>query len=104
MDVDGIVITPRRADLSMMMHVHQPIQRRPVQNPVERRVPEIINEEEGVPYRATYILDDMGIIQHVSVNGLDTGRNHKEIARTLAALKEDGLTGCDWQPGDQYVA
>ena len=26
---------------------------------------EIINEEEGVPYRATYILDDMGIIQHV---------------------------------------
>ena len=64
----------------------------------------IVNEEEGVPYRATFILDDMGYIQHVSVNGLDTGRNHEEIARTLAALKEDGLTGCGWQPGDQYVA
>ena len=64
----------------------------------------IVNDEAGVPYRATYILDDMGYIQHVSVNGLDTGRNHEEIARTLAALKEDGLTGCGWQPGDQYVA
>ena len=64
----------------------------------------IVNEEEGVPYRATYILDDMGYIQHVSVNGLDTGRNHEEIARTLAALKEDGLTGCGWQPGEDFVA
>tara|TARA_Y100000994_G_scaffold112412_1_gene92600 strand:- start:881 stop:1387 length:507 start_codon:yes stop_codon:yes gene_type:complete len=64
----------------------------------------IVNEEEGVPYRATFILDDMGYIQHVSVNGLDTGRNHEEIARTLAALKEDGLTGCGWQPGEDFVA
>ena len=64
----------------------------------------IVNEEEGVPYRETYILDDMGYIQHVSVNGLDTGRNHEEIARTLAALKEDGLTGCGWQPGEDFVA
>ena len=64
----------------------------------------IVNEEEGVPYRATYILDDIGYIQHVSVNGLDTGRNHEEIARTLAALKEDGLTGCGWQPGEDFVA
>ena len=64
----------------------------------------IVDEANGVAYRATYILDDMGTIQHVSVNGLDTGRNHEEIARTLAALKEDGLTGCGWQPGDEYVA
>ena len=64
----------------------------------------IVDEDNGVAYRATYILDDMGIIQHVSVNGLDTGRNHEEIARTLAALQEDGLTGCNWQPGDEYVA
>ena len=46
----------------------------------------------------------MGTIQHVSVNGLDTGRNHEEIARTLASLQEEGLTGCNWQPGDDYVA
>ena len=29
----------------------------------------------GVCYRATYIVDPDGIIQHVSVNALDTGRN-----------------------------
>jgi len=64
----------------------------------------IVDEAEGVALRATYILDDMGVIQHVSVNALDTGRNHEEIARTLASLQEDGLTGCNWQPGDNYAA
>lgn len=65
---------------------------------------EIVNRDEGVCYRATYILDEDGTIQHVSVNALDTGRNAEEILRTLQALKAGGLTGCDWQPGDDFVA
>ena len=65
---------------------------------------EIVNRDEGVCYRATYILDDDAIIQHISVNALDTGRNAEEILRTLQALKAGGLTGCDWQPGDDFVA
>lgn len=64
----------------------------------------IVNEEEGVHYRATYILDEEGIIQHMSVNALDTGRNATEIGRTLEALAAGGLTGCNWQPGDDFVA
>ena len=64
----------------------------------------IVNREEGVCYRATYILDEGCIVQHVSVNALDTGRNAKEILRTLKALKAGGLTGCDWQPGEDFVA
>lgn len=64
----------------------------------------IVDPDEGVCLRATYIVDDGGIIQHVSVNALDTGRNVDEILRTLQALKAGGLTGCNWQPGEDFVA
>ena len=60
--------------------------------------------EDGVCYRATYIVDPDGIIQHVSVNALDTGRNASEVLRTLQSLKAGGLTGCEWQPGEDFVA
>ena len=63
----------------------------------------IINSEEGVCYRATFIIDKNDIIQHVSVNTLDTGRNAHEVLRTLQAIKAGGLTGCEWQPGDNLL-
>lgn len=56
-----------------------------------------------VCYRATYIVDPDGVVAHVSVNRDDTGRNAEEILRTLQALKSGGLTGCAWQPGDNFV-
>ena len=64
----------------------------------------IVNEEEGVCYRATFLVDPEGVIQHVSANALDTGRNADEILRTLQALKAGGLTGCAWTPGEEFVA
>ena len=64
----------------------------------------IVSQQDGVPYRATYIIDPEGIIQHVSVNALDTGRNADETLRTLQALQAGGLTGCSWTPGDEFVA
>jgi peroxiredoxin (alkyl hydroperoxide reductase subunit C) len=63
----------------------------------------IVDEQNGVCYRATFIVDPEGTIQHVSVNALDTGRNAQEILRTLQALQAGGLTGCSWTPGDTFV-
>ena len=63
----------------------------------------IVNESEGVCYRATYIMDKECVIQHVSINALDTGRNASEVYRTLRAIQAGGLTGCEWQPGDDFV-
>ena len=63
----------------------------------------IVNEEEGVCYRATFIFDKDRVIQHASCNALDTGRNAKEVLRTLQALKAGGLTGCEWNPGEDFV-
>ena len=63
----------------------------------------IVNEAEGVCYRATFIFDKDRVIQHASINALDTGRNAEEILRTLQALKAGGLTGCAWTPGEEFV-
>jgi peroxiredoxin (alkyl hydroperoxide reductase subunit C) len=63
----------------------------------------IVNEEEGVCYRATFIIDKNRIVQHVSVNALDTGRSAQEVLRTLKALQAGGLTGCAWDEGDEFV-
>ena len=64
----------------------------------------IVNSEEGVCYRATFIFDKNRVIQHASINALDTGRDANEALRTLQALKAGGLTGCAWQPGEDFVA
>ena len=63
----------------------------------------IVNEEEGVCYRATFIFDKNRVIQHASINALDTGRNHKEVLRTLQGLQAGGLTGCGWEDGEDFV-
>jgi peroxiredoxin (alkyl hydroperoxide reductase subunit C) len=63
----------------------------------------IVNDEDGGCDRATYIIDRNDIVQHVSVNALDTGRNASEVLRTLQAIKAGGLTGCEWTPGDDFV-
>jgi peroxiredoxin (alkyl hydroperoxide reductase subunit C) len=63
----------------------------------------VVNANEGVPYRATFIFDKDRTIQHVSVNALDTGRNAQEVLRTLKALQAGGLTGCSWDEGDDFV-
>ena len=62
-----------------------------------------IIEVEGVCLRATVITDERNIIQHISVNALDTGRNVDEIINTVNALKSGGLTACNWKPGDGFV-
>jgi peroxiredoxin (alkyl hydroperoxide reductase subunit C) len=60
----------------------------------------ILEANNKIAYRATYIIDPEGTIQHVSVNGLNVGRNVKEIIRILDALQTGELTPCDWNPGD----
>ncbi len=63
----------------------------------------ILDEKEGVAYRATFIVDPDGIIRHVSVNDLSVGRNPKEILRTLDALQTDELCPCNWQQGEETI-
>ena len=63
----------------------------------------ILDRHDGVALRATFIVDPEGVIQFVSVNNLDTGRNPDEVLRVLAALQTDELTPCNWQPGEKTL-
>jgi len=63
----------------------------------------ILDKDEGVALRATFIVDPDGVIRFVSVYDLDTGRSVEEVLRTLEALQTGGLTACGWQRGDETL-
>ena len=54
-----------------------------------------IRSDEGVALRATFIIDPHNVIQHVSINNLDVGRNPKDTLRILDALQTDELCACN---------
>ncbi len=60
----------------------------------------ILEVSSKIAYRATFIVDPEGTIQHVSVNGLNVGRNVSEVLRLLEAFQTGELTPCDWEPGE----
>jgi peroxiredoxin (alkyl hydroperoxide reductase subunit C) len=59
-----------------------------------------ILHQDGVPLRATFIVDPQGIIRHVNVNDLSVGRNVDETLRVLDALQTDELCPCNWKRGE----
>jgi lipoyl-dependent peroxiredoxin subunit C len=60
----------------------------------------ILHKHDGVPLRATFIVDPDGIIRFASVNDLSVGRNVAEVLRVLDALQTDELCPCNWQKGE----
>lgn len=53
------------------------------------------DRDAGVALRATFIVDPHNVIQQVSVNSLNVGRNPKEILRLVDALQSDELCPCN---------
>jgi peroxiredoxin (alkyl hydroperoxide reductase subunit C) len=60
----------------------------------------ILHRQEGVPLRATFIVDPQGVIRFASVNDLSVGRNVDEVLRVLDALQTDELCPCNWKRGE----
>jgi lipoyl-dependent peroxiredoxin subunit C len=63
----------------------------------------VLHREEGVPLRATFLIDPDNIIRHVTVNDLSVGRNVDETLRTLDALQTDELCPCNWKKGEKTL-
>jgi peroxiredoxin (alkyl hydroperoxide reductase subunit C) len=63
----------------------------------------ILDPNEGVCQRATFIVDPEGIIRFVSVTELSVGRNIDEVLRVLDALQTDELCPCNWQKGQETL-
>lgn len=63
----------------------------------------ILDENEGVSQRATYIIDPDGIIRFSMITDLNVGRNPNEVLRVLDALQTDELCPCNWQKGENTL-
>lgn len=63
----------------------------------------ILNKNEAIANRATFIVDPSQTIRYVSVNDLNVGRNPNEILRVLDALQTDEMCPCNWKPGDAVL-
>lgn len=63
----------------------------------------VLDKNEGVALRATFVVDPEGVIRFVSVNDLSVGRNPNEVLRVLDALQTDELCPCNWQKGDAVL-
>ena len=60
----------------------------------------VLDKREGVPLRATFVVDPQGVIRFVSVNDLNVGRNPGEVLRVLDALQTGELCPCNWRAGE----
>lgn len=63
----------------------------------------ILEPNEKVAYRATFIIDPDGIVRWVNVNDLNVGRNVDEVIRVLDALQTDELCPCNWEKGEETL-
>ncbi len=67
----------------------------------------ILNEETGVPYRGSFIVDRQGRVVYGSVNNLFIGRNTDELVRLIDAFqyseKNEVMCPIDWQPGTDTI-
>ena len=57
----------------------------------------------GAPLRATFIVDPDNVIQHVTVNNLNVGRNPEETLRILDGLQTNELCACSRTVGGETL-
>ena len=57
----------------------------------------------GAALRATFIVDPENVIQHVTVNNLNVGRNPEETLRILDALQTGELCACNRTVGGETL-
>lgn len=60
-------------------------------------------EHEGVAQRATFIIDEQGMVEHASYNADLLGRSVSEIVRLLQALQTGERCPVEWRPGTKTL-
>ena len=63
----------------------------------------ILDPQEGVALRATFVVDPEGIIRFVEVTDGSVGRNPQETLRVLDALQTGELCPCNWKKGEKTL-
>jgi len=66
-----------------------------------------LNDEAHAALRATYIVDDTGILRHASINDLSVGRNVDEVLRLVEAYQYTAKHGevcpASWRTGQRTL-
>jgi alkyl hydroperoxide reductase subunit AhpC len=73
---------------------------------VSRRFSEslgILEPEEKVCQRATFVVDPEGVIRYAAMNDPSVGRSPAEVLRVLDALQTGELCPCNWKPGEKTL-
>ena len=60
-------------------------------------------DEDGTALRATFIIDDKGIVQHASYNADLLGRSVSEALRMVQALQTGERCPVEWKPGQKTL-
>lgn len=63
----------------------------------------VLDADDGVAKRATFIVDPDGIIRFAAVTDMNVGRNVDDVLRVLDALQTDELCPCNWTKGDDTL-
>jgi len=63
----------------------------------------ILDAQEGVAQRATFIVDPQGLTRFVMVTDLNVARNPNEVLRVLDALQTGELCACNWKKGEETI-
>lgn len=90
-----------RPDLGRLDHVHASDKTGSVSEAYG-----ILDEEKGIAWRGTFIIDPQGILKAAHVNHGEGGRNVDEVLRTLEVFKnevEGKLVPCGWKRGDTFL-
>lgn len=68
----------------------------------------VLNDEEGITYRALFIIDKDGIVQSIQINNMSLGRNIQEVLRLVDAVQfvQDHGEVCpaNWSLGQDGMA
>ncbi|PKQ45548.1 peroxiredoxin [Confluentibacter flavum] len=68
----------------------------------------VLLEGDNVTYRATYLIDENGLVQHESVNNMPLGRNVNEYLRLIDALAHNQKHGevcpANWEEGKDAMS
>jgi peroxiredoxin 2/4 len=69
---------------------------------------DVLNQETGSTYRATFIINAQNIIQHIQLNNMSVGRHIPEILRTLDAIqfteKHGQVCPANWLSGQEGLS
>ena len=63
----------------------------------------VLDEEEGVALRATFVVDPHNVVQHVYVTNLNVGRAPDDTLRVVDALQTDELCACNRPAGGETL-